>query len=89
MNLQPTLTGSQLSLRPLKDTDFAALFESASDPLIWQLHPQNDRYKKEVFESYFTKIMSFGGALAVNLGPLMNAVQSTFGLTPYGVIFGI
>ena len=29
----------------------------------------------------------FGGALAVNLGPLMNAVQSTFGLTQFGVIF--
>ncbi len=29
----------------------------------------------------------FGGALAVNLGPLMNAVQSTFGLTSLGVIF--
>lgn len=29
----------------------------------------------------------FGGALAVNLGPLMNAVQSTFGLSSLGVIF--
>ena len=29
----------------------------------------------------------FGGALAVNLGPLMNAVQSTFGLTGFGVVF--
>lgn len=29
----------------------------------------------------------FGGALAVNLGPLMNAVQSTFGLTSLGVQF--
>ncbi len=29
----------------------------------------------------------FGGALAVNLGPVMNAVQSTFGLTPFGVQF--
>ncbi len=29
----------------------------------------------------------FGGALAVNLGPLMNVVQSTFGLTPFGVEF--
>lgn len=29
----------------------------------------------------------FGGALAVNLGPLMNAVQSTLGLTAYGVNF--
>ncbi len=29
----------------------------------------------------------FGGALAVNLGPVMNAVQSTFGLTGYGLTF--
>lgn len=29
----------------------------------------------------------FGGALAVNLGPLMNAVQSTFGLNSLGVLF--
>ncbi len=29
----------------------------------------------------------FGGALAVNLGPVMNAVQSTFGLTGYGLSF--
>lgn len=29
----------------------------------------------------------FGGALAVNLGPLMNAVQETFGLTAFGVNF--
>jgi hypothetical protein len=29
----------------------------------------------------------FGGALAVNLGPLMNAVQETLGLTDYGVNF--
>ncbi len=29
-----------------------------------------------------------GGALAVNLGPLMNAVQSTLGIADYGVSFG-
>jgi len=29
-----------------------------------------------------------GGALAVNLGPLMNAVQTTLGLSAYGVTFG-
>lgn len=29
----------------------------------------------------------FGGALAVNLGPLLNAVQSTLGLSELGVIF--
>lgn len=29
-----------------------------------------------------------GGSLAVNLGPLMNAVQNTFGLSAFGVVFG-
>lgn len=29
----------------------------------------------------------FGGAVAVNLGPMLNAVQSTFGLTGFGVSF--
>jgi hypothetical protein len=29
----------------------------------------------------------FGGALAVNLGPLLNAVQSTLGLDTLGVVF--
>ncbi len=30
-----------------------------------------------------------GGALAVNLGPLLNAVQATLGITAFGVTFGI
>lgn len=30
----------------------------------------------------------FGGALAVNLGPLLNQVQATLGLSAYGVNFG-
>lgn len=29
----------------------------------------------------------FGGALAVNLGPLLNAVQSTLGIATYGILF--
>ncbi|AGH99158.1 hypothetical protein [Micavibrio aeruginosavorus] len=28
-----------------------------------------------------------GGALAVNLGPVLNAVQETFGITGYGILF--
>ncbi len=30
-----------------------------------------------------------GGALAVNMGPLMNAVQNTLGIANYGVTFGV
>jgi len=31
----------------------------------------------------------FGGAIAVNLGPMMNAVQATLGLDGFGVTFGM
>jgi RimJ/RimL family protein N-acetyltransferase len=38
---------------PLTEFDFERLYEVAFDPLIWEQHPSNDRYKREVFESYF------------------------------------
>ena len=44
MDLQPTLVGSLIRLRPLAQEDFPALFAAASDPRIWELHPAPDRY---------------------------------------------
>jgi RimJ/RimL family protein N-acetyltransferase len=38
--LQPTLKGALLVLRPLRPEDFDALYAVASDPLIWEQHPQ-------------------------------------------------
>jgi N-acetyltransferase len=63
--LQPTLTGKRLELRPLKPTDFDELFTAASDPLIWDQHPENTRYKKEVFLTYFDSAIESKGAFAV------------------------
>ncbi len=65
MNLQPNLQGELFALRPLTQDDYAALFKAASDPLIWQLHPQPDRYKPEVFEKFFAEAMASGGALII------------------------
>jgi len=62
---QPTLTGKLLELRPLKPTDFEELFAAASDPLIWEQHPENTRYKKEVFKTYFDGGVASGGAFVV------------------------
>src|SRR5207244_1753593 len=47
-NLQPTLTGQLLELRPLRPDDFDALFAAASDPLIWEQHPESDSYNREL-----------------------------------------
>jgi RimJ/RimL family protein N-acetyltransferase len=64
-DLQPTLRGELLELRPLADTDFDALFAVGSDPLIWEQHPQSDRWQEEVFREFFRGAMSSGGAFLV------------------------
>lgn len=63
LDLQPTLIGRLMTLRPLGDDDFPALFAVASDPLIWEQHPNWDRYKEEVFRDFFRLAMESRGAL--------------------------
>lgn len=64
-DLQPTLTGKLLKLRPLRPEDYDALYRAASDPLIWEQHPSFDRYKEEVFKGYFDSAIDSGGALII------------------------
>jgi RimJ/RimL family protein N-acetyltransferase len=64
-DLQPTLRGELIELRPLEDADWDALFAVASDPLIWEQHPAHDRYKEPVFREFFREAMASGGAFAV------------------------
>ena len=61
--LQPVLEGELLRLRPLRPEDFPDLYAVASDPLIWELHPARDRYKRDVFEGFFREALESGGAL--------------------------
>ena len=62
-DLQPTLQGALLALRPLRPEDFRDLYAVASDPLIWEQHPIKDRYKLEVFRGFFRESLESGGAL--------------------------
>lgn len=64
-DFQPTLKGELLSLRPLRPEDFPALYAVASDPLIWEQHPNSDRYKEEVFQGFFREALASGGAFVV------------------------
>lgn len=65
MDRQPVLEGERLLLRPLCADDWDALFAVASDPLVWELHPANDRWQEPVFRAYFADALAQGGALAV------------------------
>ncbi len=62
-DFQPTLIGDLLQLRPLQADDYNALFEVASDPLIWEQHPVRNRYEEPVFRVFFEESMDSGGAL--------------------------
>ncbi len=64
-DLQPTLRGDLLGIRPLRPADFDELYSVASDPLIWEQHPVSDRYQEEVFRGFFREAMESGGAFLV------------------------
>jgi RimJ/RimL family protein N-acetyltransferase len=62
---QPFLVGALLELRPLRADDFDALFKVASDPLIWEQHPERNRYREPTFRAFFEEALASGGALVV------------------------
>ncbi|MGC2110304.1 MAG: GNAT family N-acetyltransferase [Candidatus Korobacteraceae bacterium] len=61
-DLQPTLKGKLIELRPLRPDDYRLLYAVASDPLIWEQHPAKDRCREEVFQEFFRKALDSGGA---------------------------
>ncbi len=63
VDLQPTLKGRLLELRPLRASDFKDLYAVASDPLLWEQHPVKDRWKEDVFQGFFQESLDSGGAL--------------------------
>jgi RimJ/RimL family protein N-acetyltransferase len=66
MNWQPTdLRDSWVQLYPLKPADFEELYQVASDPLIWEQHPNPDRYKRDIFTVYFEGALQSGGAMLI------------------------
>lgn len=64
--LQPEhLLDRLVTLTPLRAGDLEDLHAVASDPLIWEQHPNPDRYKPEVFAVFFRGAMESGGALLI------------------------
>ena len=63
--LQPTLQNEAVKIRPLIEEDFETLYSIASDPLIWEQHPNKNRYQKEAFQNFFKGAIESGGAFFV------------------------
>jgi RimJ/RimL family protein N-acetyltransferase len=64
-DVQPNLKGDLIELRPLTLEDWGDLFAVASDPLIWEQHPESDRYKEDVFKIFFSDALESGGAFVI------------------------
>ncbi len=65
MELQPHLENNNILLRALAESDFENLYNIASDPMIWEQHPNQNRYQKEVFKIYFEGAIQSNGAFLI------------------------
>ncbi len=61
---QPHLVGRLVEVRPLEARDYEALRAAASDPLIWEQHP-DARWREDIFQDFFAQHLASGGALLV------------------------
>jgi RimJ/RimL family protein N-acetyltransferase len=83
-DLQPHLKSELIELRPLTPNDWDELFAVASDPLIWEQHPERDRYKEDVFRVFFEEALDSGGAFVIIDRKTQRIVGSTrfYGFDP-------
>lgn len=77
-DLQPTLRGGTLWLRPLVAEDLESLWAVSRDRLLWALHPDQTRHTRGGFERFFAAALD-QGALAV----VDNASGRIIGSTRY------
>lgn len=65
VNIQPVLETETILLRPIQEKDFESLYTAASNPKIWEQHPNKDRWKKEIFKTFFEGAIQSKGAFLI------------------------
>jgi len=64
-NCNITLQDEWVTATPLQAADFDILYHAASDPLIWEQHPNKNRWQRTEFANYFKGAMESGSAFLV------------------------
>ena len=64
-NIQLILENDKVILYPLEEQDFEDLYAVAADPKIWEQHPNKDRWKKEIFRTFFDGAILSKGAFKI------------------------
>lgn len=62
---QLPLESERLVLLPLKKEDFASLYDIGSDPLLWEQHPNKNRYELVEFRNFFKGALESNGAYKI------------------------
>lgn len=76
--LQPSeLKNKLIKLVPLQESDFDELFSVASDPLIWEQHPNKLRYQAAVFQNFFEGAIQSKGAFFIREATTNEPIGST------------
>lgn len=65
IDIQPVLETETILLTPVQEKDFESLYTAASDPKIWEQHPNKDRWKKEIFKTFFEGAIQSKGAFLI------------------------
>ncbi len=74
---QPVLKGDLVELRPLRAGDYGDLDAIASDPLLWEQHPDRYRYEEGRFREFFRDALASGGALIAIDAKTQRAIGSS------------
>lgn len=64
-SIQNILETEQIILIPLQESDFEELYQVASDPKVWEQHPNKDRWKREIFRTFFDGALQSQGAFKI------------------------
>jgi RimJ/RimL family protein N-acetyltransferase len=74
---QKILENEKVILHPLQEKDFEVLHTAASDPKIWEQHPNKDRWKKDIFKTFFDGAVQSKGAFKIVDKTMGNTIGST------------
>jgi RimJ/RimL family protein N-acetyltransferase len=66
LNWQPQHLQNELIAHfPLQEEDFEDLYAVASDPLVWEQHPNKLRYQRDIFQNFFEGALLSRGAFLI------------------------
>lgn len=65
INIQPVLETEGILLSPLQENDFDNVYDVASDPKIWEQHPNKESWQKEIFKTFFVGAIQSKGAFKI------------------------